>query len=104
MKRSNSGSTLLAVLFLITVVSLGLAVSFNSTTAQAHFMQRSVNRTTAIAYGDGVLEYVFDQWRIAMTDSPHLDSTQRTAGLSTSELMSGAPTSPSAGVPPILPL
>ncbi len=104
MKQSASGSTLMAVVFLIAVTSLLVAAVFEATTTQARFMKRSVDRVTAIAYADGVLESLFDQWRIAMTDSQHLDATQHTSGLSTSELLTGTPTSPSVSVPPSLPL
>jgi hypothetical protein len=103
-KPSNTGSALLAVIFLITIVSLSLAIAFTTTSAQARFMKRSVDRATALAYGDGILESVYDQWRIAITDSKNLDGTQRTSGLSTNELMTGTPTSPSIKVPPTLPL
>lgn len=104
MKTSRSGSALIAVVFLIAVISMTLAIVFATTTAEAKFGSRAADRAVAMAYGDGVLESLYDQWRIAMTDAAHMDTNQRTIGLSTDELMSATKASGVTTMPVNLPL
>ncbi len=86
MKRSNSGSSLMAVLVLISTMSLLIAAVFLMTTGEARYMKRSVDRDTAIAYADGVLESLFDQWRTAMSSGALLTGTQAAKGLTGAQL------------------
>ncbi|HWB59109.1 MAG TPA: hypothetical protein VG733_06445 [Chthoniobacteraceae bacterium] len=77
--KSESGSTLMVVLMLIATTSLMIAAVFMMTTGEARLMKRSIDRDTAIAYGDGVLDDLFDQWRSAMTNSS-MTATQKRNG------------------------
>ena len=61
-----------------------VGVVFNVTSAHVHFSQRAVNRATAEAFGDAVMENLFDQWRQAMAGVTN--DTDRQLGLSTSSL------------------
>lgn len=97
--RDKSGSSLVAVLFSMTVVSSLLGVIFAVTTNQARLARSSVDRGAAIAHADAVLEHLFDEWRIAMISVP--DAVERDAGLPTQALTLSlsAPTSIELPVP-----
>ena len=105
MKQSNSGSSLMAVLILVCTMVVIMGAVFMMTTGEARFMKRSVDRTTAIAYADGVLESLFDQWRDSMSDGQNLTATQRTKGPTGAELLASpfslaAPSTSSTSVLP----
>lgn len=85
-RRSNSGSSLMVVLMLITTMALMIGAVFTITTNEARFMKRSVDRYTAISYADGVIEDLFDQWRNAMSNGQNLNATQKRYGLTGNEL------------------
>ena len=61
-----------------------VGVVFNVTSGHVQFAKRAVNRATAEAFGDAVMESLFDQWRHAMAGVT--DATDRQLGLSTSSL------------------
>ena len=92
----------MAVLFIIAVMASAIAMIFSITTTEGRFMRRSVGRTTAVAYGDGVIQCLFDQWRLALSNT--VDPTQHASGFTYNELMNGTATSPSTSVPSPLPL
>jgi hypothetical protein len=102
MKRNNSGTSLMAVMIAIVSVAIILGAVFTITTTEARFMKRGVDRAAAIAYGDGVLENLFDQWRMAMVSTQ--DATQHSQGLTANELKNGTATSPATSVPAGLPM
>jgi len=99
MKKRNSGSTLVAVLITVTVVSAMLGIVTNVTRFQTRNSSRTILRSQAIAYGDAVLERLYDQWRVAMVGATN--STDRASGLSTAALASqlSLPTSAQLTIP-----
>jgi len=101
-KHPQSGAALMAVLLIIAVMAAAIAMIFSITTTEGRFMRRSVGRATAIAYGDGVIQCLFDQWRVALANTT--DPTQHASGFTYNELMNGTATSPSTSVPSVLPL
>jgi hypothetical protein len=74
----KSGSTLVAVMITVTVFSALLGVIANVTRTQANNTHRILLRAQATAYGDAVLESLYDQWRDAMITAT--DSTDRLLG------------------------
>jgi hypothetical protein len=90
--RSNAGSTLIAVIVSMLVVSALVGVALSVTTANARAAKHSVVRAQEIAYADGVMEMLFDQWRYAFSTATSV--ADRTNGLSNSELQTilSAPT------------
>ncbi len=92
----------MAVLFIIAAMAAAVATIFSVTSTESRFMRRSVDRATAIAYGDAVIQSLFDQWRMASSNT--LDPTQHSSGFTYNELMSGTATTPSTTVPSPLPL
>jgi hypothetical protein len=74
----KSGSTLVAVMITVTVFSALLGVIANVTRTQANNTHRILLRAQATAYGDAVLESLYDQWRNAMITAT--DSTDRLLG------------------------
>lgn len=76
----RSGSSLLIVLLSIALISSMVGVIFNVTTVHARATHRSVQRASAIALGDAVLEHLYDQWRQAMISVR--DESDRSQGLS----------------------
>src|SRR5260221_1740961 len=91
---------LVIVLSSIALVSSLLATIFAVTNTHTQAARRTVDRTCAIAYADGVMESLYDQWRQAMTGVSN--PTDRSNGLSNSALASSltAPTSVNLPVPP----
>src|SRR5579862_4031009 len=85
-EQPESGSSLMVVLMLIATTSLMIGAVLMMTTNEARFMKRSVDRDTAIAYADGVIEDLFDQWRNAMSSGTSLTQTQKKYGLTGNEL------------------
>ncbi|HEY3899123.1 MAG TPA: hypothetical protein VGM54_10945 [Chthoniobacter sp.] len=101
MKSSNSyraGSSLLAVLFFMVLTSLTVAMIFEVTDSHVVATNRTMNRAVAVAYADGVLESLFDQWRNAMTNVTN--ATDRANGMSTSALASALSAPNSTTLPP----
>jgi hypothetical protein len=77
----------MAVLMLITTMVLFMGAVFMMTTGEARAMKRSLDRLTAIAYADGVLECLFDQWRAAMSNSTNLTQSEAANGLTGAQLL-----------------
>ncbi|MDQ3565798.1 MAG: hypothetical protein M3436_17400 [Pseudomonadota bacterium] len=98
MKRNSSGSSLVAVLFSIAMVSSLIGVIFTVTTTQNRTARRSVDRAAAISYGDAVLEHLYDQWRNAMVSV--VDTTDRLEGLSTDKLNASMSAPTTTDLPP----
>ncbi len=98
----------MAVLFLIAVMAAVVGAVYSVTGTEGRFMERSTDRATAIAYGDGVIQSLFDQWRLAAasatdpyqrglsTSSANYDGT---GGFTYDELMNGVVTSPATSLP-----
>jgi hypothetical protein len=61
-----------------------VAMIFSVTNSHVLEARRTVDRATAVAYGDGILESLYDQWRQAM--STVTNATDRAGGMSNSEL------------------
>ncbi len=99
-KRSNSGSGLLAVLFTMSIVAALIAAVFALTNNQVAVTKRTANRATALAYADGVMESLYDQWRTAMIGVTN--ATDRANGLSNTSLTAtlAAPTTAALPLPP----
>ena len=101
MKSFNSlraGSSLLAVLFFMVLTSLTVAMIFEVTDSHVVATNRTMNRAVAVAYADGVLESLFDQWRNAMANVTN--ATDRSNGMSTSALASALSAPNSTTLPP----
>jgi hypothetical protein len=96
-RQSQSGSSLLAVLFFMVLTSLTVAMIFQVTDSHVVATNRTQNRAIAVAYADGVLDSLFDQWRTAMTNVTN--ATDRAYGMSTSALTT-ALTPPSSSTLP----
>jgi type II secretory pathway pseudopilin PulG len=94
MKRTTTGSTLLAVIFIMVIVASLAGIVLTITTNVSRLSKRTNERAQAIAYGDAVLESLFDQWRQAMISATA--DTDRKQGLSNSSLTGF--TAPSTGV------
>src|SRR5678815_4569613 len=86
MISKKSGSTLVAVMITVTVFSALLGVIVNVTRTQATNTHRTLLRSQATAYGDAVLESLFDQWRNAMITAT--DATDRSLGRTNAYLAS----------------
>lgn len=92
----------MGVLFVIALMAVLVGTIYMVTGTEGRAMKRSIDRATAIAYGDGVIEHLFEQWRLASANT--LDPAQHASGFSTDELMNGIATSPATTVPSPLPL
>jgi hypothetical protein len=79
-----AGSGLLAVLFTITLVTILVGAVLSVTNSHVAVTKRNADRASAIAYADGVMESLFDQWRQAMISVTN--ATDRTDGLSNASL------------------
>ena len=84
MKKNTSGSSLAAVMITVSVFSALLGVIVTVTRTQTGNSSRTATRSQAIAYGDGIMESLFDQWRNAMITAT--DQTDRLLGRSTAQL------------------
>ncbi len=82
--RSNAGSGLLAVLFTMSLLASLVATIFAITSTQVFTARRSATRASAVAFGDAVMESLYDQWRSAMINVT--DSNDRSLGLSDTSL------------------
>lgn len=99
-KRSVSGSTLIAVIIALLIAASLVGVTLTVTTSNARASKHSVDRAQMLAYADGVMESLFDQWRNAIISVTN--STDRTQGLSNSSLQGllAVPTSTQLPPPP----
>lgn len=101
-RKTESASGVLATLAVLAFVSWLIAIVFAVTGEHTRLTQRNVNRATAVAYGDAVLESLFDQWRQAMISVTN--ATDRREGLSTAQLAAqlspptGTEVTPPAGI------
>ncbi len=82
--NSQSGSSLLAVMFTMAAVSSLVAIMLSVTANNTRMAGRTVHRAEALAYGDAVIEQVYEQWRQAMISVT--DATDRRDGLTNSAL------------------
>jgi hypothetical protein len=89
MKRSNNGSTLLAVIFIMVIVASLAGIVLTITSHVSRLSKRTNERAQAIAYGDAVLENLFDQWRQAMISAT--SDTDRKQGMTSAELAATTP-------------
>ncbi|MEO6787398.1 MAG: hypothetical protein ABI318_14800 [Chthoniobacteraceae bacterium] len=83
-QHSKTGGALIAVLIALLIVTALVGVVQTVTSNAGRMSKRSADRQQAIAYGDGILESLFDQWRNAMISVTA--TADRTGGLSTSAL------------------
>ncbi len=79
------------------VISLMVSLVFSVTTNHARMAQRSVDRAAAEAYADGVIECLYDQWRLALKTVTN--KTDRRDGLSTAALKALVSAPPVATLP-----
>jgi len=84
LRNAESASGLLAVLFFMVLTMMTVAMIYSVTNSHVIAGRRTIDRSIAIAYADGVLESLFDQWRTQM--STVSNSTDRDSGMSTSAL------------------
>jgi Tfp pilus assembly protein PilX len=89
----HHGASLILVMFTVMVCAFLLSVVFALTTNNARLTRRTVDRSVAIAFGDAVLESLFDQWRNAMITAPN--APDRAGGLTTGSVGSLAAPNPS---------
>ncbi|MDR3403004.1 MAG: hypothetical protein P4L99_10955 [Chthoniobacter sp.] len=97
-RKSESASGLLAVLFFMVLTCLTVAMIFSVTSSHITASKRTIDRSIAIAYADGVLESLFDQWRTQLTGVTN--ATDRTYGMSTSALATALTPPSSTTLPP----
>lgn len=98
MKTANKGSSLLAVMFSIALVSSLLGIVFSITNYHTRLTRHVVDRSVAVAYGDAVVESLFDQWRAAMIGVTN--DTDRKQGMTQSALAAVVSAPTSTQVPP----
>src|SRR6187455_2871341 len=84
MKKKTSGSSMAAVMITVSVFSALLGVCVTVTRTQTGNSSRTATRSQAIAYGDGIVESLFDQWRNSMITAT--DPADRMLGRSTAQL------------------
>src|SRR5678815_3943929 len=96
-RKTECASGVLATLAVLAFISWLIAIVFAVTGEHARLTQRNVNRATAIAYGDAVMESLFDQWRQAMVSVTN--ATDRREGLSTAQLAAQLIPPPGTEVP-----
>lgn len=97
---AHKGSALITVMCTVALVSGLLGILFSLTTSQARLARRNVDRAEAVAYADGLMENLFDQWRARLSAATNDD---RRFGPTTTYLRKGAPNgivSPAATLPP----
>ena len=97
MKR-NQGSTILGVLFVMAIIASLAGIVLTITNHATRISKRTNERSQAIAYGDAVLESLYDQWRQAMISATA--DADRKQGLATSSLTSLTAPSSSVLAPP----
>ena len=72
------------VLFTMALTSFLVATIFTVTSTHNAMARRTVDRSTAVVYADGVIESLYDQWRLAMINVSNVKD--RSEGLSTTAL------------------
>lgn len=92
MKKNNSGSSLVAVMITVAVVGTLLGVVTSVTQYESRNVNRTILRNQAIAYGDGIMESLYDQWRNAMASTTNFDDRMGGLGNSTLAGLLTAPT------------
>jgi hypothetical protein len=97
-RNTETASGLLAVLFFMTLTMLTIAMIYSVTNSHVIAGRRTIDRSVAIAYADGVLESLFDQWRTQMSSVSN--STDRSSGMSTSALTAALSPPDSTTLPP----
>ncbi|MEI9895851.1 MAG: hypothetical protein WDN28_18745 [Chthoniobacter sp.] len=97
-RKSESASGLLAVLFFMVLTSLTVAMIFSVTSSHVTASKRTIDRSIALAYADGVLESLFDQWRTKLTGVTN--ATDRTYGMSTAALTAALSAPSNTTLPP----
>lgn len=100
-RHAQSGVALMAVLFMIAVMAAAIGTIYSVTMTEGRLMRHSVNRARATAYGDGVVQFLFDQWR--MVSSSTQDATQRKYGFTATELISASTATPPLALPLVAP-
>ncbi len=75
---------MLSVLFTVALISMSLGTIFSVTLSNARMTKRTADRAVAVAFGDGVIESLYDQWRQAMISVT--TNTDRQSGLTNASL------------------
>jgi len=96
-RRSESGIALVAVVMVLAICATLAVMVFEVTNTQVVGTRRVASRAVAQAYGDAVIESLYDQWRAAMISVT--DSNDRMSGLSNTSL-AGVLAAPSSTVLP----
>lgn len=98
MTSKNSGSSLVAVMIAVTFFTAIIGVVMNVTRTQSSNTHRAFLHSQAVAYGDAVLESLFDQWRNAMISATTADD--RYNGRTNAYLSANLHEPTTANVPP----
>ncbi len=93
-RSSNSGTVIMLCMFFLGLIAFLSTAIFLTTTANMRMTANSLTRASAVAYADGVLENLFEQWRQAMI----ADSTTRATGMPT-QTLAGILTSTTTALP-----
>ncbi|HSI14108.1 MAG TPA: hypothetical protein VK961_18820, partial [Chthoniobacter sp.] len=83
-RHSESASGLLAVLFFMVLTCLTVAMIYSVTNTHVAVSKRTVDRSIALAYADGILESLYDQWRTQL--STVTNNTDRINGMTSAAL------------------
>ncbi len=97
-KRRESGLGLVVVVMTMAVCAALAVMVFEVTNTQVSVARRTASRAAAQAYGDAVIESLFDQWRSAMISVTN--NADRTGGLSNSSLAAALSAPSSTDLPP----
>lgn len=94
------------VLGLICVTATLLGAVFTISTGEDRFMKRTTVRTQAMAYADGILETMYDQWRVDFSnikDGSTSTTLWRTNGMTHNQITNGlstnSPAIPALAIP-----
>ncbi|MDB6152897.1 MAG: hypothetical protein JWL90_1350 [Chthoniobacteraceae bacterium] len=68
---------MLAVLLIIAFTTAFIAVIYHLTATSALTTRRTINRSTAMAYADAVMESLFNQWRTVMVNANSSDDRDK---------------------------
>lgn len=98
MNSKNSGSSLVAVMIAVTFFTAIIGVVMNVTRTQSSNTHRAYLHSQAVAYGDAVLESLFDQWRNSMMSATTADD--RYNGRTNAYLSANLHEPTTANVPP----
>jgi hypothetical protein len=97
-RHATAGSGLVAVLFFLILTSLTVAMVYSITSTNTVVAKRTVDRASAVAYGDGVMESIFDQWRNSLATAT--DPTDRSSGKTQAALTAAITPPDSTTLPP----